>query len=802
MIFLGGSCGILSLNGHLRPHQDISCCEETIVSRNRRSSQPLDRSTNTPPEQDKPGQVFLPGGFDVVLDRGRARSASPSPNTTTRLMPTQPALSSLLTETPPAGLPGSEPHRPSGSRRVRGGVPSPALFFAAGVVSLLLLLGVAGAVAMRLTVGDRVLANVTVSGQNLGGLTPVEAREQLAAALRPTVDAPLTLTYEGRQWTPKRADLGVIVDFDTTVAEAYAVGRTAGPFAALAQGWQARNGAVTNVPLTVRVDGSALEAYLDQLQSSLGTPPTNATVTIKGGNVVVTPGIDGVRLDRELVSRRVVEEIAPLHTAALALPVTFAAPAVTTDTANAARTRIEAWSVAPLALTFGERQWEIGRELLLGATHIGPGPEFALTLDPAALRPRVNGIAGEIKQEPRNAVIGWDNALVVRQSAKNGQRLNTDDILARLGVWSGSERTFALKVEVTEPRIPDDVGKLGITKRVAVGKSNFAGSDAARAKNIAVSAGYLDDTVVAPGETFSFLDAIGEISEERGYKKGYVILAEETVSGIGGGVCQVATTAFRAAVYSGLPIMERNPHAYIVRYYEQGGYPIGLDAAVFSPGVDLKFQNESNAYLLIKTSIDTAANLYVTIYGPDLGYDVDLSDPTITNKKDAPEDEYQIDPMLPPGSKRQVENAKGGEDVSIMRTVRKGGAVVREARFFSRYQAWPNKYLVSKDMAPNARGTEATHAPNNPATANGTRPATTTGAVVNTPVPNRTAPTATSAVAAMPTTRPVTVAPTAPPAATPVPTKPPAPTVVPLRPPTTAAAPPAATVKVANTVRT
>lgn len=791
-----------------------------MVSRIRRSPR-SPRAPKTPqPVQlapPAPDRASVPDGFKVVLNRGRARSAgSPSP-AATRLMPAQPALPPLspvaTPEEPPQGSPNGQPKRRFSLRRPHSGnAPPPALFVAAGAVGLLLLLGAVGVLAVRLMAGDRVLANVTVNGQNLGGLTRAEARERLVVALRPTVDAPLTLTYEARRWTPTRADLGVAVDFDATVAEAYGVGRTASPFAGLVQGWQARNGAVMNVPLTVSVDGPTLEAYLDRLQAGLGTPPTDATVTIKGGTVVVTPGTDGVRLDRELVHRRVLEEIAPLYTTTLALPVTFALPTISTDAANAARSRIEAWDAAPLTLTFGERQWEIGRDVLLGAMRIGPGPEFALKLDPAALRPRVNAVAGEIKQEPQNAVIGWDNALVVRTPAKAGQRLNTDDALARLGAWQGDERTFPLVVEVTQPRIPDDLSKLGITKRVAVGKSNFAGSDAARAKNIAVSAGYLDDTVVAPGETFSFLDAIGEISEERGYKKGYVILAEETVSGIGGGVCQVATTAFRAAVYSGLPIVERNPHAYIVRYYEQGGFPIGLDAAVFSPGVDLKFQNESNAYLLIKTAIDGAANLSITIYGPDLGYDVDLSDPTVSNKKEAPEDEYQIDPTLPPGSRKQVEYAKGGEDVSITRTVRKGGAVVREARFSSRYQAWPNKYLVSKDMAPNARGTEATRAPNNPTAASGTRAPAATTATVNPPVPNRTAPVATAApAAAIPTARPATVAPTAPAAtsvppapaataaptkppaaATPVPTKPPTPPTAPMRPPATATPQPAA----------
>jgi vancomycin resistance protein YoaR len=86
---------------------------------------------------------------------------------------------------------------------------------------------------------------------------------------------------------------------------------------------------------------------------------------------------------------------------------------------------------------------------------------------------------------------------------------------------------------------------------------------------------------------------------------------------------------FRAAMYSGLPIEERNPHAYIVGYYQQGGYPIGLDAAVFSPAWTSNSTNETDKYMLIKTAIDSG-NLYISIYGSDLGYKVNISDPTIT----------------------------------------------------------------------------------------------------------------------------------------------------------------------------
>lgn len=613
---------------------------------------------------------------------------------------------------PPVAATGDEsgkgPHfggagRPAPPRGVLAGI--------AGVV-LLFLFSVVGVGAFNRAQDGKLYDNVFVNEQNIGGMTKDAARTSLAQSLDLYLNGPITLTNENKQWTPKLADLGMQIDLDQTVDEAYQAGRSGGPLGKFWRALQTRQGARTYVPLYVRVDDRALNGYLDGLQTQLGTPPRDAAIGVKGNAIVVAPGADGVKLDRTVLQQQLLDTTAHLRETKLALPITFATPTVTTAQADEAKTRAEALVATPLSLTFNDKKWDLARDELVGALRFNSALDARV--DAAALTNRVNAIAGELKQTPQNAVIGWDGQLVVRQPAKNEQRLNVEETLARINGWKGDVRTLALPVEVQKPRITDDVGALGITTRISRGVSNYAGSDAARAHNIEVAAGYLDDTVVAPGEVFSFLDSIGEITSARGYKDGYVILAEQTVPGVGGGVCQVATTMFRAAMFSGLPIEERNPHAYLVRYYEQGGYPVGLDAAVFSPGVDLKFRNETDKYMLVKTAVD-GGNLYVSIYGPDLGYKVDLSDPVVRNKKAAPDDEYQIDPTLPPGTKKQVEFAKPGEDVTITRTVRaKDGAVVRQAAFNTHYQDWPNKFLIARDVTPPKKVAQSTQAPNTP----------------------------------------------------------------------------------------
>jgi vancomycin resistance protein YoaR len=242
-----------------------------------------------------------------------------------------------------------------------------------------------------------------------------------------------------------------------------------------------------------------------------------------------------------------------------------------------------------------------------------------------------------------------------------------------------------------------DVGSLGIKELIGTGNTSFKGSTEARATNIKVAAGYLNGVVVPPGDTFSFLDAVAPITLDRGYVEGYVIAAERTQKGVGGGVCQVSTTVFRAAFFSAVDITERHQHAYRVSWYESKGEPVGFDAAVFDPGVDFKFVNNTPGYLLVQTDL-TADELNVNFYGTKIADEVKLVGPKVANIKDPPQDIYQLDPTLPSGGKKQVETAHKGLDTTITRQVIKNGQVVSTDDFFSRFEAWPNWFMVASDV--------------------------------------------------------------------------------------------------------
>lgn len=166
-----------------------------------------------------------------------------------------------------------------------------------------------------------------------------------------------------------------------------------------------------------------------------------------------------------------------------------------------------------------------------------------------------------------------------------------------------------------------DLNTLGIRELVASGQSDFAGSPGNRMHNIRVGAARFNGVIVQPGEEFSFNKYLGPVDGEHGFRPELVIKPEGTVPEFGGGLCQVSTTAFRAAFFGGLPITSRKNHSYAVKYYEwiadDTPRAVGLDATIYPGAQDMKFINDTAATLLVWTRIE-GSRLYFDFYGtPD-----------------------------------------------------------------------------------------------------------------------------------------------------------------------------------------
>ena len=180
-----------------------------------------------------------------------------------------------------------------------------------------------------------------------------------------------------------------------------------------------------------------------------------------------------------------------------------------------------------------------------------------------------------------------------------------------------------LPVELIEPAITlDRVNELGITTLIGRGESDFKGSPSSRIHNIRVGSAKYNGTILKPGEEFSFNSTLGEVDESNGYQSELVIKKGKLVYEYGGGLCQVSTTLFRSAIMAGLPILERKPHSFPVRYYDPQGY----DATIYPGVVDLRFKNDTSNHILIQSRIE-GTKLIFDIYGPDDGRKIVLEGP-------------------------------------------------------------------------------------------------------------------------------------------------------------------------------
>ena len=327
-----------------------------------------------------------------------------------------------------------------------------------------------------------------------------------------------------------------------------------------------------------------------------------------------------------------------------------------------------------------------------------------LTMDNAYIVETVNYLAEIIDVAPEDGLFSFSEGKVKQfKPSKNGLKLNqevvTETVIDYLETVSESDesnqtKSIQLPVEIVLPAITTEkANNFGIKELIGEGKSKFVGSIAGRVHNIALAASRINGRLIAPGTTFSFNDALGDVSAATGFQPAYIIKGGRTVLGDGGGVCQVSTTLFRAALNAGLPIEERRAHAYRVSYYEQDSGP-GIDATVFAPSVDLKFKNDTPAHILIQTEADTVnKTLVFSLYGTSDGRRVEMTKPVILSQVPPPPDLYQDDPTLPKDTIKQVDWKAWGAKVNFNYKVTRDGETLIEKSFFSNFQPWQAVFL-------------------------------------------------------------------------------------------------------------
>ena len=257
-----------------------------------------------------------------------------------------------------------------------------------------------------------------------------------------------------------------------------------------------------------------------------------------------------------------------------------------------------------------------------------------LTVNQKLILSFLEDLERQANKDPEDAKFKMDDSEKVSLFSLGSPGLKLDkekSLKIILEYLKNDEKSNQLKLgfaEVTPDLSINSIDNLGITSLIGEGRSNFRGSPKNRIFNIKVATSRFDGTLIKPGEEFSFVKILGEVDGEHGYLPELVIKKDKTEPEFGGGICQVSTTAFRAAFNSGLKITARRNHAYPVQYYN----PQGMDATVYIPRPDLRFINNTPSYILIQTKIE-GTELVFRFFGTNDGRKIEIIGPRITERK-------------------------------------------------------------------------------------------------------------------------------------------------------------------------
>lgn len=622
------------------------------------------------------------------------------------------------------------PKRPNGYKTF--------LTWTATAFGVLLVLGGLGFFAVagyaRLYEG-RVFPGVRALGVRLDGLTADEARAALNQAVdqarkdglrfRYVTDAAAgkarEVTLETTMTAPNDPDFArdlLRFNLDEPIVAAMSYGRGNNLLVDTFMRWRAR---VTPVNLDVKtdIDETAIrEAVLSTLKDSLlQTKDASLQVTWDAANrrpeTKVLPEQAGRAIRWKAAFATLRRQAERLRFEPIALEDQIEQPVIAAADAETAAQDVPAMLArAPFRLSYDDETSgktsiiTVTTSTLAGWINVGrTDGKTELTLDPERLNEGLRKLAPDIEKTAKKGELVIENDKVKNFRAGT-EGVTIDDAATRraiLDAWAVNSATTTLALQVTReaPALSGaDPERLGIKEIIGVGRTNFSGSPANRRKNIATGAKKISGSLIAPGEEFSLLKALVPFTEKAGWLPELVIKGNKTVPELGGGLCQIGTTLFRAILASGLPITERQSHSYRVRYYE----PAGADATIYEPKPDFRFVNDTGSYILINGYVN-GNEVTFEVWGTKDGRTTLFTGrnetssifklmPKIFNITPPPPKKIIETLDLAPGKTKCTETAHAGADAEFTYAVTYADGTVKKEIYRSHYRPWQAICLV------------------------------------------------------------------------------------------------------------
>jgi vancomycin resistance protein YoaR len=497
--------------------------------------------------------------------------------------------------------------------------------FAGPIIIICAIIAVLVAADFWLSAG-KIHRGVEVGDVPLGGLTPAEARQ----TVKDHVMGPLEdIEFSGPQDFSREAkDLGVRFNVARTVNQAYAVGREGNVLDRFSERLRASFGGAT-IPPDIDYKPDLARSEVQEIATQVNHQPTEAEVKIYGSEVEVSKSRDGYELNPAATMTSIDNAIDDMS-GKVSLQGEVLDPDVTTAEAETAADKARGALSKPIEIKAQDgKSWKIMPDKLGSALEVTKQDgAIDVSLDRDSLEGALTPVYDDLTVKTVNASYGFDSdGDVIVKPAHDGRKVESDQLLDDIegGIFEG-KREYQVSTTVDKPTYTTAaLQSKKPTELLGSYHTNYtATSDKtqARVNNLNTASRAISGTFLAPGEVFSMNDTVSGLN----YEEGHVIVENATSSALGGGLCQVTSTLYNAALYAGLDIVERSPHATQLPYIRPG-----MDATVWfgdqygNGELDMKFKNTTDGYILLQEYVSNDNYIYAEVYGVPDNVDVRMS---------------------------------------------------------------------------------------------------------------------------------------------------------------------------------
>ena len=456
---------------------------------------------------------------------------------------------------------------------------------------------------------NKVYEGVYIGNESLAGYTREELAEKIPELLDLSEVYEITMNIGGASEVLSTLALAPALDAEKMTELAFSYGRTKKGIGRLKEIRELKKNNV-EIPYILSFDEFELQKSINKISSALGITAVDNTIEIGTDSLTITRGVNGLGIDYKDVKTALTESILN-----------------------------------------GKR------EISVSLKDINPEE---ITVD---------FIKRHVFEDPLDATYTISNHRLIFTESHPGVKLNEREVKQVIKEHKNS-KSFRIPAKIIEPNVSTESLKDSIVgDELGSFSSDYSSSSADRAHNIFLASSKINGYVLAPGEEFSYNDVVGPRTVERGFKTANVYVGNTVQPGIGGGICQVSSTLFNAAVFADLEITERRNHSLPVSYV-----PMGRDATVSYGAIDFKFKNSTSKPIEIRVTCEGRKNV-VSIYGTDENPDREIKFETEKTGTTEPKVVKKEDNTLPEGTVKVESKGTSGSSYITYKVTYDGGVV-------------------------------------------------------------------------------------------------------------------------------